>query len=140
MNSGRRGSRRVVATGTGRGPAPFVHLELHTGAGPEAEDLYREVLGWRAREVTLAGRGYRSLGAGGELAGGIVECAPRRSLWLPYAEVRSVSAATERARELGATVILEPGDGPSGRRSVIATSAGAELALWEAATSPNRRG
>ena len=42
-----------------------------------------------------------------------------------------MAEATERARSLGAAVLLEPRPGPVGSRSVIATPAGAELAFWE---------
>jgi predicted enzyme related to lactoylglutathione lyase len=68
---------------------------------------------------------------GGGPGGGIVECATRRPLWLPYVAVPEVAAATERARALGAAVLLEPREGPTGWRSVIATPAGAELAFWQ---------
>lgn len=111
--------------------APVVHLELHTGDRPEAEALYGAVCGWQAEAIDAQGRPYRALDLGHGLGGGIVECAARRSLWLPYVAVDSVAAATERARTLGAAVLLEACEGPAGWRSVIATSAGAELALWQ---------
>jgi len=45
---------------------------------------------------------------------------------------------TERARLLGATVLLEPREGPAGWRSVVAAPAGAELALWQPKTARPR--
>ena len=42
-----------------------------------------------------------------------------------------VHDATRRAQELGAAVTLEPREGPAGWRSVVATSAGGELAFWQ---------
>ena len=62
---------------------------------------------------------------------GIVECETQRPLWLPYVEVGAIEQATERARDLGASVLLEPREGPAGWRSVVATGAGAELAFWQ---------
>jgi predicted enzyme related to lactoylglutathione lyase len=37
----------------------------------------------------------------------------------------------ERARLLGATVVLEPREGPVGWRSIVAVPAGAQIALWQ---------
>ena len=67
----------------------------------------------------------------GRLGGGIVEGETPRPLWLPYVEVGAIERATERARDLGASVLLEPREGPAGWRSVVATGAGAELAFWQ---------
>ncbi len=61
----------------------------------------------------------------------MVECGTERALWLPYAQVASVAAATRRAEALGATVMLGPRDGPAGWRSVVVSPAGGELALWQ---------
>jgi predicted enzyme related to lactoylglutathione lyase len=106
----------------------LVHLELHTRDQIAARTLYRELLGWRA--ATVAGS-YLALDLG-HVGGGIVECGTERSGWLPYVEVDDVAALTTRARRLGAQVLLEPREGPAGWRSVVATPAGGELALWQA--------
>ena len=50
---------------------------------------------------------------------------------LPYVEVAEIGAATEGARASGAAVLLESREGPTGWRSVIATPAGGEIALWQ---------
>jgi uncharacterized protein len=52
-------------------------------------------------------------------------------VWLPYVEVGEVAEATERARRVGARVLLEPREGPTGWRAVVATAAGGEVALWQ---------
>jgi uncharacterized protein len=111
--------------------APIVHLELHTGDLAEAQVLYRQLCGWRAQRVDARSGSYLALELGGGLGGGIVECETRRPLWLPYVEVPGVGEATERARALGASVLLEPREGPAGWRSVVVTPAGAELAFWQ---------
>jgi uncharacterized protein len=108
--------------------AQLVHLELHAPDRSAARSLYRELLGWRAAPV--AG-GYLALHLGA-VDGGIVECGTRRPLWLPYFAVDDVFASTARACELGAQVLLGPREGPSGWRSVVATAAGGELAMWQA--------
>jgi predicted enzyme related to lactoylglutathione lyase len=121
---GQKGMQRDLA-------APIVHLELHTGDLPEAQALYAQLCGWRTERID-AGRGsYLALELGGAIGGGIVECRTPRPLWLPYVQVAGIGAATERARTLGASVLLEPREGPAGWRSVVATPAGAELAFWQ---------
>ena len=111
--------------------APVVHLELHTGDRARASAFYAELCGWRPERVTAAGGSYLALEMGGAVGGGIVECGAGRALWLPYVEVADIDRATDRARALGAQVLLEPREGPAGWRSVIAEPAGAEIAFWQ---------
>jgi predicted enzyme related to lactoylglutathione lyase len=111
--------------------APVVHLELHTGDLPAARELYRELCGWRAARVSTGHGTYDAMPLGGALGGGMVACATKRSLWLPYVEVDDVAATVERARALGACVLLEPREGPAGWRGVVGTPAGGELAFWQ---------
>ncbi len=110
---------------------PVVHLELHTGDLPSARAFYAGVCGWRPEQITVPSGSYLALEMGGALGGGIVECAARRPLWLPYVEVQDVGEAIERARRLGANVLLEPREGPAGWRGVVAAPAAGELAFWQ---------
>jgi predicted enzyme related to lactoylglutathione lyase len=112
-------------------PNPVVHLELHTGDLPRARDLYAELCGWRPERIKTRAGSYLSLELGGGLEGGIVECPVRGPLWLPYVEVGEIAEATDRARGLGASVLLEPREGPAGWRSVVRTTVGGELAFWQ---------
>ena len=110
---------------------PVVHLELHTGNLARACAFYTRLFGWRAETIDASCGSYLALELGGEIDGGVVECATERPLWLPYVEVLDVARATERARLLGASVPLEPREGPAGWRSVVSAPAGAEIALWQ---------
>ena len=110
---------------------PVVHLELHTGDLAGAREFYARVCDWRPEPIAVPGGSYVALELGGDLGGGIVECAARRPLWLPYVEVADVQEATDRAHALGATVTLEPREGPAGWRSVVAAPAAGELAFWQ---------
>jgi len=112
-----------------------VHLELHTSDLPRARDLYAELCGWRPERIETRSGSYLSLELGDGLEGGIVECPVRGPLWLPYVEVDEIAVATERARGLGASVLLEPREGPAGWRSVVRTAVGGEIAFWQ----PKRR-
>ncbi|MDX6583899.1 MAG: uncharacterized protein QOI10_3083 [Solirubrobacterales bacterium] len=109
---------------------PVVHLELHTGDLAGACEFYSRLCGWSSNRIETGAGSYRSLDPGDGLSGGVVECATARPLWLPYVEVGDVSLATDRARELGAAVLLEPREGPAGWRSVVSAPAGGELAFW----------
>ena len=110
---------------------PVVHLELHTGDLPEAEALYTSLCGWRSERIHVASGSYLALELGDGFGGGIVECETSRPVWLPYVEVTAIGEATERARALGARVLLEPREGPAGWRSVVGTPAGGEIAFWQ---------
>jgi len=119
----------------------LVQLELHTHDLPGASTFYRELLGWRTERLECRSGTYHGLALGGALDGGIVECSVRRPIWLPYVEVKEIEATTELGRALGATVLLEPREGPAGWRSVLATSHGGEIALWQPkGTLPRRIG
>ena len=109
---------------------PVVHLELHTGDLARATDFYARLCGWRSERIEAGSAGYCGLEMGGS-SGGVVECPAPRPLWLPYVEVGSVDRATERARSLGASVLLSPREGPAGWRSVVATPDGGEMAFWQ---------
>ena len=115
-------------------PNPVVHLELHTGNLARACELYSRLCGWRVERVEAGPASYHLLDWGGGLDGGVVECATSRALWLPYVQVSRVDEATERARRLGASVLLDPREGPAGWRSVVAVPEGAEIAFWESKT------
>jgi uncharacterized protein len=110
---------------------PVVHLELHTADLPEAQALYAQLCGWRAERIHAGSGSYLALELGGRCSGGIVECQTQRPVWLPYVEVAQIGEATERARGLGAKVLLDAREGPAGWRSVVATPAGGEIAFWQ---------
>jgi uncharacterized protein len=112
-------------------PHPVVHLELHTGDLPRASAFYEQLCGWRSQRIDTRSGSYLALGLGRAFDGGIVECGTRRPLWLPYVEVDRIDEVTDRARQLGASVLLGPREGPAGWRSIVATPEGGEIAFWQ---------
>ena len=120
-------------------PNSVVHLELHTGDLRGAVDFYARLFGWRSERVHAGDGSYLALAMGDRVGGGVVECPSDQPLWLPYVEVPSVSATTERARGLGGEVLLEPREGPEGWRSVVASPDGGEVAFWQPKNGRNGR-
>jgi predicted enzyme related to lactoylglutathione lyase len=114
-------------THTGR----LAHLELHTRNKERASAFYSRLLRWRPERIVAGSGTYLAVDLGGVVGGGIVECGVRRPLWLPYVEVDNIHELTEQACRLGATVLLEPREGPMGWRSVVAVPDGGEVALWQ---------
>jgi predicted enzyme related to lactoylglutathione lyase len=112
-------------------PNLVVHLELHTGDLSRASAFYSQLLRWRSERIDAGSGSYLSLELGRGFGGGIVECGTRRPLWLPYVEVDRVDEFTDRACQLGASVLLEPREGPAGWRSVVSTCEGGEMAFWQ---------
>ena len=108
----------------------LVHLELHTHDLGGASAFYEELLRWRTERIDVTRGSYHALAIGG-LDGGVVECGTAHPTWLPYVEVAEIEAITERARRLGASVLRRPREGPAGWSSVLRSSVGGEIALWQ---------
>ena len=113
-------------------PSRVVHLELHTGDLPGASAFYSRAAalatGADRRRVRLLPRAR---------AGRRVRRRHRR-VRDPAPGVAALRRgrpdrrrSTERAGRLGASVLLEPREGPAGWRSVVATPAGGEIAFWQ---------
>ena len=110
---------------------PVVHLELQTNNLARACAFYTGLFGWSAETIHAGTRSYLALDLSEAIQGGAVEGDRGTSLWLPYVEVEDIAAATERARQLGAEVLLEPREGPAGWRGVLTPPACAQVALWQ---------
>jgi predicted enzyme related to lactoylglutathione lyase len=110
---------------------PVVHLELHTGDLQGAVAFYARLFGWRPERIGSGATSYLALAMGDRVGGGVVECAARTPLWLPYVAVPDVCATTECAQGLGSEILLGPREGPEGWRSVVSTPDGGEVAFWQ---------
>ena len=116
--------------------AQVVHLELHTSNREAASRFYSGLLRWQTERINTVWGSYHALTLSSGLDGGIVECGTRLASWLPYVAVDQIEATTERARRLGARVLLAPREGPAGWRAVLSTPAGGEIALWQPKLQP----
>jgi predicted enzyme related to lactoylglutathione lyase len=115
---------------------PFVHVELQTHDVAKAKQFYTGLFGWKLSEVPMpGGEGtYTLIDVGAGTGGGMFQN-PDPNVpphWLAYVGVDDVAASTKRARELGATVVMDVMQvGEFGTMSVLRDPTGAHLALWQ---------
>jgi predicted enzyme related to lactoylglutathione lyase len=106
-------------------PNPFVWFDLRTPGRDAAERFYGSLLGWQIAEGG-------AIAAGGEPWGVVAEDRELDTArWLPYIQVENLEKATERAVELGATVVQPRTAGPAGFFTTISDPTGAQVALWQ---------
>src|SRR5438132_4233979 len=92
---------------------PFVWFDLRTKDAAKSRSFYEQLFGWDVAEVLVAGAKLTMVGGekpwasvvpdGGEYLG-----------WFPYVQVDDLDAATKKAKELGATALQPPAEGPAG--------------------------
>lgn len=114
---------------------PFVHIELSTQNVAAAKSFYGELFDWALTDVDMGGGNmYTMIGVGGGTGGGMMQHPMKDapSVWVPYAAVADIKAATEKARALGAHIIREPmAVMDAGWLSIFADPTGAVLGLWQ---------
>lgn len=118
------------------GEGVFVWDELHTSDPAAAKSFYGEVFGWTARDQDMGGFTYTIFQTpSGTDVGGcmqLMEGMQAPPHWLVYIGTDDVDASTARAKELGATIHVEPADIPNvGRFSVIQDPTGAVFGLYK---------
>jgi predicted enzyme related to lactoylglutathione lyase len=122
----------------------FVHVELNTTDVDKAKKFYGQLFNWELEDVQMGSGGPPGLvaskgvytmikpgkGTGGGMLKQGVPGAP--SSWLAYVEVEDVAASTQKAKSLGAKVMLDTTEVPgAGWMSVIVDPTGAALGLWK---------
>jgi predicted enzyme related to lactoylglutathione lyase len=117
---------------------PFVHVELNTTDLSKAKTFYGKLFNWKLEDMPGAGEAYTLIQVGEGTGGGMmkhpVPGAP--SQWLAYVLVDDITASTQKAKSLGATVMRDVTEVPGyGWFSIILDPTGAALGLWK----PSRR-
>jgi uncharacterized protein len=102
--------------------------QLTTADAAGARAFYTPLFDWSfvgdaaAARVQLRGRDVA----------GLYQAPIGQAHWTSYVTVESAEATAQRARELGGTLLSDPGDVPgSGRLAVVRDPTGAVLSLWE---------
>jgi uncharacterized protein len=124
-----------MAERTSYAPGTFCWVDLQTDDQAAAKSFYRELLGWDYEDFPIDDeRSYSLARVEGHDVAAIVplpgEGVPPH--WNCYVSVEDADAAAARARELGATIVLDAGDvGDSGRLAVIQDPQGAVISVWQ---------
>jgi uncharacterized protein len=119
----------------------FAWVELATSDPDAAKQFYAEVLGWDTGEMDMGDAGPYGLfkQADGQDVAGVTQASEGdQDVWYPYVTTGDVDATTERAKALGATVLLEPISVPGvGRFSILTDPQGARFGLFGTAADAN---
>src|SRR5262245_48162284 len=115
---------------------PFCHVELGTDAPEKAKDFYRALFSWDFEEAPspVPGGKYTHIKAGEGPGGGLMKKGNPKApnAWMPYVRVDSIDASLAKARELGATVVVDKVVVPNrGAFAVFLDPTGAALGIWE---------
>jgi len=106
--------------------------ELWTKTPEQAQNFYKEIVGYEIEDLSEADRAYAVFKAGGRLRAGIVHAPPEvHPVWLPYVRVDDAVAVAKRAESLGARIVarsersaicVDPGGAPFGIQVWTGTS------------------
>jgi predicted enzyme related to lactoylglutathione lyase len=117
-------------------PGTFSWTDLGARDAVGAKAFYSGLFGWETQDTEGPDAGtYTMCLLGGKPVAALYARSDDAKMppnWLSYVTVSSVNDAAARARELGATVAMEPFDvADSGRMALIADPTGAFVGLWE---------
>ena len=112
-------------------PEQFNWVELGTGDLDKSRAFYKGLLDWKYEELPMPEGDYTMISNGGEPFAGMManKGAEQPTQWMPYIKVEDVDAVTAKAKELGATIVVEPTDIPKGRFSVVVDPVGASIGI-----------
>jgi predicted enzyme related to lactoylglutathione lyase len=109
----------------------LVWLELTADNSGKAKTFYEKLFGWETSDaggytmIKLAA--VKDIGAGIKPGAGATATAQ----WAPYISVPDVTAATKKAKTLGAEVVENTHDTPNGIVSTLKDPTGGLLHLWQ---------
>ena len=118
-------------------PGTLCWTELTTSDLAAAETFYTQLFGWTAKHGSAsAGMPYTEMSNNGQPGVGMMPKptgmpAHVPSYWMPYFMVENVDASADRAKRLGAKLMVPPEDIPNvGRFSIVGDPQGAVFAIF----------
>jgi uncharacterized protein len=115
----------------------FVWNELFSADPAASVAFYTAIGGFEEEKMEMPGMGtYHLLKSGGVPRAGIMKqmMPGQPHAWLPYVQVANADASADKAKRLGATLIVPPTDIPNvGRFSIFADPQGAALGILQPA-------
>jgi len=113
-----------------RAEGVFVWDELNVPDADVAQPFYEQVFGWSTVDAGPEYGGYRLFQIGENRVAGLMGFPDAAPHWRPYVAVADVDDRTAVAKDLGATVLLEPTDVPMvGRLAVLSDPQGATFGI-----------
>jgi predicted enzyme related to lactoylglutathione lyase len=115
---------------------PFVHLELNTPDTAKAKEFYGKLFNWTFTDNDMGGgMVYSTFKPDSGPGGGMMSMPQAPTHWLPYIGVDDLKASTEKAKSLGATILMENQEVPDmGWFSIMTDPTGAMIAIWQQKT------
>src|SRR5258708_6173929 len=114
-------------------PGEFSWNELLTQNDAESKKFYMGLFGWQT-EAFGDDKQYTLFKQGDTMVGGMMKC-PKPGIpshWLAYVTVDDVDASAQKAKTLGAQIVMEPFDVPDvGRIAVLVDPQGAPIGLFK---------
>jgi predicted enzyme related to lactoylglutathione lyase len=121
---------------------PFVHMELMSTDVGKAKNFYGKLFDWKLEDMPMEDMTYTMIrvgeGPGGGLMKNPIPGAP--TMWVAYVLVDDLTAATRKAKSLGASVMKEATVvKDAGSFVIVKDPTGGMLGLWEARKAPAGR-
>jgi predicted enzyme related to lactoylglutathione lyase len=122
-------------------PGTFSWTDLSTPDAEASKAFYGGLFGWEFEDNPIPDGGvYVMARLDARAAAAMFETSERHPAWASYVTVGDADATTERARELGASVLAGPFDVmEAGRMSTIQDPVGAVFCVWEPRASIGAR-
>ncbi|MEU6582555.1 VOC family protein [Nocardia sp. NPDC046763] len=115
-------------------PGAYCWNDLHTTAYTPSQEFYKQVFGWSFDEIGSEQMPYSTFaGADARPMGGVADSTGQPgggpNYWLTWFQVAGADGALDKAKELGATVLMGPSDSPFGRMGIVSGPQGEVFGL-----------
>ncbi len=115
----------------------FCWNELMTSDVKKAKEFYSALFGWQMQDHDMGNMTYTMIKQGDKDIGGMMRTPPDKegkipAHWMGYVSVKDVDKSVEKAKSLGAKIIVDAMPvGDFGRMAVIQDPTGAHIAVWQ---------